>query len=80
MPEVWEARIVEMKCTKSKFSDYAEKHGWLELYDRPNDKGSEIGYILPHGFSLTVYFDVEVNFRVLNDVTNVCMDAENDEN
>lgn len=70
---------MEMRCHKSKFAAQAEKWEWLELYDKPNDKGSEIGYILPDGSSLTVYFDLEANFRVLNDVTNVCMDAE-DEN
>jgi len=65
-----------MKCTKSKFADFAEKHGWLELYDKPNDKGSEIGYLLPDGSGLVAFFDLEANFRVLNDVTNVCMDAD----
>jgi hypothetical protein len=69
---------MEMKCGKPKFADFAEKYGWLELYDKPNDKGSEMGYILPDGSSLTVYFDFAAEFRVLNDVTNVCMQDEDD--
>jgi len=71
---------MDMKCTKSKFADYAEKQGWLELYDRVTDKGSEIGYILQDGCSITAYFDHEANFRFLNDAQNVGMSAEDEEN
>jgi hypothetical protein len=70
--------MMEMRCHKSRFAAQAEKWGWLELYDKPNDKGSEIGYLLPDGSGLVAFFDLEANFRVLNDVTNVCMDADND--
>ena len=70
---------MDMKCTKSKLADYAEIQGWLKLYDKQNDGGSEIGYLLPDGCGLTAYFDAEANFRVLSDVNNVNMSAE-DEN
>jgi hypothetical protein len=70
---------MEMKCHKSTFAAFAENRGWLELYDKPNNKGSEMGYLLQDGSSLTVYFNQDAEFRALNDVANVCMNADGDD-
>lgn len=70
---------MEMRCHKSVFCAKAEKWGWLELYDKTNDKGSEIGYILSDGSSITVYFNLDAEFRALSDAVNVSMNPDEDE-
>lgn len=68
-----------MKCHKSKFAAFAEKQGWLELYDTLNDKGSEMGYLLQDGASITAYFDESANFRCLTDRMDITMLSEDED-
>jgi hypothetical protein len=69
---------MDMKCSKSKISEFALINGWLELYDRQNSKGSEMGYLLPDGSNIVVYFDIEALFIGMTDRLDISINLEDD--
>ena len=68
-----------LKCTKLQFHTFGEKQGWLLLFDKVNDSGSEIGYLLPSGSTIYAHFDIDGYFEHLNDNCNATIEVENNE-
>lgn len=69
---------MDMKCSKSKLHEFSLINGWLELYDRQNDKGSEIGYLLSDGSNIVVYFNSEALFIGMTDRLDISINLEDD--
>jgi len=59
-----------LKCNKYQFHTYAEKQGWLLLYDKPTDTGSEIAYLLQRGETIFAVFNIDGYFDHMNDTCN----------
>ena len=51
-----------LRCSKNSFHAFAEKQNWLLLFDKVNDLGSEISYMLSNGNTLFVVFDIDGYF------------------
>jgi hypothetical protein len=69
-----------LKCTKLQFHTFAEKQGWLLLFDEVSDTGSKIGYMLPSGSTIFVVFDTDGNFDHMNDTTAATIEINPNEN
>jgi hypothetical protein len=59
-----------LRCSKNSFHAFAEKQNWLLLFDKVNDLGSEISYMLSNGNTLFVVFDIDGYFDHMNDTCN----------
>ena len=67
-------------CPKFQFHSFAEHQGWLLLYDKMTEEGSEVGYLLQNGESLFCGFDTDGNFFRMTDVTNASITVDTKEN
>jgi len=68
--------VDDLKCSKLSFHNFAEHQGWLLLYDKMTEEGSEVGYLLQDGESLICGFDTDGNFFRMTDVTNASITVE----
>jgi hypothetical protein len=55
-------------CSKNAFHVFAERQGWLLLFDKMTDNKSEIGYLLQTGSSIFAVF-IDGLFDHMNDTT-----------
>ena len=68
-----------LKCNNYQFHTFGEKQGWLLLFDKVNDNGSEIGYLLPDGSTISANFDIDGYFDHMNDTCNATIGVETKE-
>jgi hypothetical protein len=57
-------------CNKLTFHTFAERQGWLLLFDKVSEDKSEIGYLLQDGGTIFATFNVDGNFDHMNDTRN----------
>ena len=69
-----------LKCTKLQFHTFAEKQGWLLLFDEVSDTGSKIGYMLTSGSTIFVVFDTDGNFDNMDDTTGATLEIKHRDN
>jgi hypothetical protein len=69
-----------LRCSKNSFHAFAEKQNWLLLFDKVNDLGSEISYMLSNGNTLFVVFDIDGYFDRMNDTTAATIEINPNEN
>ena len=55
-------------CNKLQFHTFAERQGWLLLFDKMTDNKSEVGYLLQSGSSIFAVF-IDGLFDHMNDNT-----------
>jgi hypothetical protein len=67
-----------LKCTKLDFHRFAERQGWLLLYDNPRGDGSSVSYLLQDGNCIVADFDDVGLFKSLTDITNARTEVDSD--
>ena len=67
-------------CNKYSFHTFAERQGWLLLFDKMTDNKSEIGYLLSTGSSIFAVF-IDGLFDHINDTTaaTIAVNSEEDD-
>ena len=65
-----------LKCAKLDFHRFAERQGWLLLYDNPIEEGSNVSYLLQDGNCIVADFDESGLFKSLTDITNARLEVE----
>ena len=66
--------------TKLQFHTFAERQGWLLLFDKMTDNKSEVGYLLQSGSSIFAVF-IDGVFDHMNDTTaaTIAVNSEEDD-
>ena len=65
-------------CNKYSFHTFAERQGWLLLFDKMTDNKSEVGYLLQSGSSIFAVF-IDGLFDHMNDTTAATLEVTKDE-
>ena len=65
-------------CNKYSFHTFAERQGWLLLFDKMTDNKSEVGYMLQTGGVIFAVF-IDGEFDHMNDTTNASLSVNSQE-